>query len=268
MTDHTPILMLGAGRLGGALLDGWSLTSAFAAADLMIRDPQPGPAAQNAVQAGAALNPPDPELKRARTVLLAVKPQVWREAAAAIAPHLAEDAVIVSVAAGVRAADISQGFGGRPVARIMPITAIAVAKGAGGAYAPDAAARAAAHALFDPVARLVDVEDEALMDAVTAVCGSAPAYLYAFTEALEAAGVREGLAPEAAQALARATMAGAAALMADSGEEPAELRRQVTSPGGTTAAALEVLMGEEGLPSLLRKAVAAAARRSRELSKS
>jgi pyrroline-5-carboxylate reductase len=268
MTDHTPILMLGAGRLGGALLDGWSLTAAFAAAELMIRDPQPGSSAQKAVQAGAVLNPSDAELKRARTVLLAVKPQVWREAAAAVAPHLAPDAVIVSVAAGVRAADISEGFGGRKVARIMPITAIAVAKGAGGAYAPDAGARAAAHALFDPVARLVDVEDEALMDAVTAVCGSAPAYLYAFTEALEAAGVREGLPPEASKALARATMAGAAALMTTSGEEPAELRRQVTSPGGTTAAALEVLMAEDGLPSLLRKAVAAAARRSRELSKS
>jgi pyrroline-5-carboxylate reductase len=268
MSQYTPILMLGAGRLGGALLDGWSLTGAFDASGLIIRDPHPGPAAQKAAQAGAVLNPPDAELARARTVLLAVKPQVWREAAAAVAPHLAKDAVIVSVAAGVRAADISQAFAGRPVARIMPITAIAVAKGAGGAYAPDPAARAAAHALFDPVSRLVDVEEEGLMDAVTAVCGSAPAYLYAFTEALEAAGMREGLPEDAAKALARATMAGAAELMAASGEEPAELRRQVTSPGGTTAAALEVLMGEDGLPSLLRKAVSAAARRSRELSRS
>ena len=264
MSDHTPILMLGAGRLGGALLDGWALTKAFAPADILIRDPQPGPAA---AASGAVLNPPDSELAQARTVLLAVKPQVWREAAEALARHLSQEAVIVSVAAGVRAGDIATAFG-RPAARVMPITAVAVAKGAGAVFAADSRARAAAHALFDPVGTLADVEDEGLMDAVTAVCGSAPAYLYAFTEALETAGEAEGLPPDVAKALARATMAGAAALMNASGEEPSELRRQVTSPNGTTEAALKVLMGEEGLEPLMRKAVAAAANRSRELSKS
>ncbi len=268
MAAITPILLLGAGRLGGALLDGWALTGAFKPTDLIIRDPQPGDLACAAEAAGARLNPPAADLAGARTVLMAVKPQVWREAAAALGPHLSQDAVIVSVAAGVRAGDISQAFGGRPAARVMPITAVAVAQGAGAIYAPDARAAAAAHALFDPVARMVDVDDESLMDAVTAVCGSAPAYLYAFTEALEAAGEAEGLSPEAARTLARATMAGAAALMMQSGEEPADLRRQVTSPGGTTQAALEVLMGERGLAPLMREAVAAAARRSRELAKS
>jgi pyrroline-5-carboxylate reductase len=264
MDSHTPILLLGAGRLGGALLDGWRLTGAFAPADIMIRDPQPGAAA---IASGAVINPLDAELKRAKTVLLAVKPQVWRAAAEALAPHLGKDAVIVSVAAGVRASDIAEAFG-RPTARVMPITAIAVAKGAGAVFAEDDRARAAAHALFDPVGVLADLEDEDLMDAVTAVCGSAPAYLYAFTEALEAAGEAEGLPPEVAKALARATMAGAAALMSSSGEEPAELRRQVTSPNGTTEAALKVLMADEGLGPLMRKAVAAATNRSRELSKS
>ena len=267
MPDHTPILMLGAGRLGGALLDGWTLTSAFAPTDILIRDPHPGEAARAAAAAGAALNPPETELKRARTVLLAVKPQMWREAAAAVAPLLSEDAAIVSVAAGVKAGDISEAFG-RPAARVMPITAVAVAKGAGAVFSADVGARAAAHALFDPVAILVDVEDEDLMDAVTGVCGSAPAYLYAFTEALEAAGEAQGLPPAVAKALARATMAGAGALMAASGQEPAELRRQVTSPGGTTEAALKVLMGEAGLGPLLKEAVAAATDRSRELSRS
>ena len=100
------------------------------------------------------------------------------------------------------------------------------------------------------------------------LASAAPAYLYAFVEALEAAGAAEGLSPEASRTLARATVAGAAALLKASGEEPSELRRQVTSPGGTTQAALEVLMGEGGLGPLLGKAVAAAARRSRELSKS
>ena len=268
MTDHTPILMLGAGRLGGALLDGWTLTGAFAPSGIMIRDPHPSEAAKAAAGAGAVLDPSDAELSEARTVLLAVKPQIWREAAQAVAPHLSPEAVIVSAAAGVRAGDISQAFGGRPAARVMPITAIAVGKGAGAVFSGDPAARAAAHALFDPVATLADVDDEAMMDAVTAVCGSAPAYLYAFTEALEAAGEAEGLPADVAKALARATMAGAAALMAASGEEPAELRRQVTSPNGTTEAALKVLMGDEGLGPLMRKAVAAAASRSRELSKS
>ena len=265
--SHTPILLLGAGRLGGALLEGWRRTGAFAPADLIVRDPQPGAAALAAVEGGAKLNPTEAELGRARTVLLAVKPQLWRDAARDLAAHLSPEAVIVSVAAGVRADDIAEVFG-RPAARVMPITAVAVAKGAGAVVSSDARARAAAHALFDPVGVLVDLEDEAMMDAVTGVCGSAPAYLYAFTEALEAAGEAQGLPREAAQALARATMAGAAALMAASGEEPAELRRQVTSPNGTTEAALKVLMGTEGLGPLLREAVAAATNRSRELSKS
>ena len=268
MTPTTPILLLGAGRLGGALLDGWAITGAFSPADLIIRDPQPSEAAALAAGKGAVLNPPDAGLGRARVVLLAVKPQMWREAALALEPHLASEAVIVSVAAGVRAGDISQAFGGRATARVMPITAVAVAQGAGAIYAADPRASAAAHALFDPVARMVDLDDEGQMDAVTAVCGSAPAYLYAFTEALEAAGEHLGLAPEAARTLARATVAGAAALMTHTGEEPSELRRQVTSPGGTTEAALKVLMGEGGLQPLMRAAAEAAANRSRELSKS
>jgi len=260
--------MLGAGRLGGALIEGWRLTAAFAPSDLIISDPHPGEAALAARDAGARLNPDPSAFAEAGVVLLAVKPQVWREAAAAHASRISKQAVIVSVAAGVRGADISQAFGGRPTARVMPITAVAVGQGAAAIHAPDDRARAAAHALFDPVASAVDLEDEDLMDAVTAVCGSAPAYLYAFTEALEAAGEAEGLPREAAQTLARATMAGAAALMARSGEAPSELRRQVTSPAGTTEAALKVLMGEQGLGPLLRAAVAAAASRSRELSKS
>ena len=268
MADHTPILLLGAGRLGGALIEGWRLTSAFRGSELIICDPDPGPVAREAANQGARINPDRAQLIRARTVLLAVKPQVWREAATAYAPALSPEAAIVSVAAGVRADDIREAFGGQPTARVMPITAVAVAQGAAAIFAPDPRARSAAHALFDPVARSVDLEDEAMMDAVTAVCGSAPAYLYAFTEALEAAGEAEGLPPETARTLARATMAGAAALMARSGEDPAELRRQVTSPNGTTEAALKVLMSEQGLGPLLRRAVAAAANRSRELSSS
>lgn len=261
----TPILMLGAGRMGGAMVEGWLASGAFAGADLIIRDPQPGPAAQAAAAAGAMLNPPDSELARAPTVVLAVKPQIWREAAGETAAWLRADAVVVSIAAGVKSQDISRAFGGRSVARVMPTTAAAIGQGTASLYADDPAALSRAHALFEPLGTVVDLTDESLMHAATAVSGSAPAYLYAFIEALEAAGAAAGMAPRDAQQLARSTLTGAAALLAKNGGEPADLRRQVTSPGGTTEAALNVLLGEAGLPPLLREAVNAAIRRSKEL---
>lgn len=261
----TPILMLGAGRMGGAMLEGWLASKAFAGADLMIRDPQPGAGALAAEAAGATLNPPNAALAQAKTVVLAVKPQIWREAAAEAAPWLGSGAVVVSIAAGVRSSDISREFGGRCVARVMPTTAAAIGQGTASVYADDPAAMARAHALFEPLGAVVDLADEALMHAATAVSGSAPAYLYAFIEALEAAGASAGLSTKDAQTLARSTLTGAAALLNRSGEDPAELRRQVTSPGGTTQAALDVLFADAGLPGLLRDAVAAAVRRSKEL---
>lgn len=255
----TPILLLGAGRMGGALVKGWLDAGAFSPADLIARDPHPS---DEALRAGR-VNPADGELARAKTVLVGVKPQVWREVFAAVEPLLAKDAVIVSICAGVKQADLESAAKGRAVARVMPTTAVSIGKGVASIYARDAGARAVAHALFDPVAATVDLDDEGLMDAATAVSGSAPAYLYAFIEALETAGVGAGLEPEAARTLARQTITSAAALMAQSGEDPAELRRQVTSPGGTTAAALEVLM--LGFAGLLPEAVAAAIRRAQEL---
>jgi pyrroline-5-carboxylate reductase len=218
----TPILMLGAGRMGGAMVQGWLASRAFAASDLILRDPHPGEAALAAAANGARLNPPDADLAAAPTVVLAVKPQIWREAAA-------------------------------------------IGQGTASIFARDPAARARAHALFAPLGTVVDIAEEDLMHAATAVSGSAPAYLYAFLEALEAAGVDAGLTPEAASRLARSTITGAAALLAKGGEDPAELRRQVTSPGGVTQAALEVLMAEAGFPGLMRAAAAAAIRRSKEL---
>jgi pyrroline-5-carboxylate reductase len=261
----TPILMLGAGRMGGAILEGWRRAGAFAAADLIVMDPQPGEAALAAQAAGARLNPPEADLAVARTVLLCVKPQVWAQVAAQYAPWLAPEAVIVSIAAGVRSADLAREFDKRPVARVMPTTAAAVGQGTSSLYADDPAALARAHALFEPLGSVVDLADEAHMHAATAVSGSGPAYLYAFVEALEAAGSAAGLPHAEAARLARSTVIGAAVLMARPGSEPAELRRQVTSPGGTTEAALNVLLGENGLPSLMREAVVRAVRRSKEL---
>jgi pyrroline-5-carboxylate reductase len=261
----TPILMLGAGRMGGAILDGWMLAKAFAPDQLIIRDPHPSDAVAKLVLSGASLNPSAEGLRSARTVVLAVKPQLWKQVAAEVADALDPDAVIVSIAAGVRMADIAAAFGGRPVARVMPTTAAGIGKGVASivASSPEAAARA--RALFEPVGVAVELPAEDLLDAATAVSGSSPAYLYAFIEALEAAGVAEGLLPDAARDLVRATMIGAAALLDHTGADPAELRRQVTSPNGTTEAALKVLMSEKGLGPLLAEAAAAAARRSREL---
>ena len=260
----TPILLLGAGRMGGAMLEGWRAAGAFSPSDILLCDPHPGDAAKAAAAAGAALNPPPDALGVARTVLLAVKPQLWREAAATYAPRLAPGATVISIAAGIPVADLAAAFA-RPVARVMPTTAVAIRQGVATVFAETGAARAAAHALFAPVATVVDVDDEGLIDVATAVSGSAPAYLYAFVEALEAAGAAAGLPRETAQTLARATIAGAAALMAGSSDDPAELRRQVTSPGGTTAAALTILQGEGGFDPLLLAAVNAAVARARAL---
>lgn len=261
----TPILLLGAGRMGGALIEGWTRCGAFRADQLILRDPFPTETARSAEAAGAQLNPPDGVLAHAQTVLLSVKPQIWRETAAEVSHLLAPDAILVSIAAGVCAADISQAFGGRRVARVMPTTAAAICQGVASVYAAEHEARARAHALFAPVGTVVDLDQEDLLHAATGASGSAPAYFYAFVEALEAGGVAAGLPIAAARDLARATMIGAAALMAQSGGDPAELRRQVTSPNGTTDAALQVLLGEGGLEPLLRDAVAAATRRSKEL---
>jgi pyrroline-5-carboxylate reductase len=260
-----PILMIGAGRMGGAMLDGWRVACAFDPTAVILIDPHPGEAARAAEAAGAALNPDTTAYAAARTVLLAVKPQLWREAAAAASPYLSPDAVIVSIAAGVRSADLAAAFDGRLVARVMPTTAVGIRQGVATVFSAASDARAAAHALFDPVATVVEVEDEALIDAATAVSGSAPAYLYAFVEALEAAGEAVGLPRRQAETLARATLIGAAALMAQSGETPQALRRQVTSPGGTTAAALQVLTGDGALQALMQTAVIAALDRARQL---
>ena len=263
----TPILMLGAGRMGGAMIAGWRRAGAFASGELILRDPHPGEAAIAAQAAGAVLNPGADILRTARTVVLAVKPQVWRDVALEIVGDLAADAVLVSVAAGITTQALAEVFGDRAVARAMPTTAAAIGQGTTSLFATGPEALGAARSLFAPLGTVVELESEDLMHAATAVSGSAPAYLYAFVEALAAAGVTAGLSPEAAGHLARSTLAGAAALMAESPDTPAALRQQVTSPGGTTEAALRVLVGTGGLDGLLDQAVKAAVARSKALGK-
>jgi len=251
--------------MGGALVAGWRRARAFSPGELMVRDPYAGGEALAAAEAGARLNPADGDLAAANTVILAVKPQAWLQAAEAAAPHLAAAAVVVSIMAGVETEALRAAFGGRDLARVMPTTAAAIGQGTASIYSASPAGRARARLLFEPLGVVVDLEDEALLHAATAVSGSGPAYLYAFIEALESAGTAAGLNLDTARRLAASTVTGAAALLAGGDETPEALRRQVTSPGGTTEAALNVLIGERGLADLMERAVAAAAARSRAL---
>jgi pyrroline-5-carboxylate reductase len=260
-----PILIAGAGAMGGAMVAGWRRSGAIAATDMIVRDPRPGPAGQAAAAAGAVLNPADGALTTARTMVFAVKPQVWRGIAAELAPHLAPDAVIISVVAGVAAADLAIAFPGRAIVRAMPTLASAIGRGSVAVWSGDPDLAGEAAALLAPLGTVTVLADEGLMHAATAASGSAPAYFYAFIEALEAAAVTAGVSPPDAARMVRATLGGAAALLADSDAEPAMLRAQVTSPGGTTEAALKVLMDRDGLSALMERAVAAAVARSREL---
>jgi pyrroline-5-carboxylate reductase len=251
--------------MGGAILEGWMGAHAFPPADLLVAAPRPSSAARAAEYEGAVLNPGPELLAQAQTVVLAVKPQIWRAVAEDYRDLLWPDAVIISVAVGVRTDDISDVFGGRRTARVMPTTGVGNGRGVASIFAGDPVARDRAHLLFDPIATTVDIDREDLMDAAAAASGSAPAYLYAFTEALAAAGADLGLDPDAALRLATSTVVSAAARMEGSERSLADLRAEVASPGGTTEAALRVLMGEQGFERLMREALAAAVKRAEEL---
>lgn len=261
----TPVLMVGAGHMGGALIAGWRRSGALEPSDLILRDPHPGSEAERAGADGAALNGPDGDLMSARVVILAVKPQAWRPIASSIAPLLAADAVIISIMAGVAVASLAEVFPSHAIVRVMPTTAAAVNKGAASLWSSDARGLEVARALFAPLGVTVDLAEEAMMHVATAASGSAPAYVYALIEALEAAGAEAGLSADAARVLSRSALIGAAALLEKSGEAAGDLRRQVTSPGGTTEAALAVLIGDNALGDMMSRAVRAAVARSMEL---
>jgi pyrroline-5-carboxylate reductase len=204
-------------------------------------------------------------------VVLAIKPQLLEGGAAAAAPFVSAGSVVVSILAGKRIADVSARLpAARAVVRAMPNTPAAIGRGITGAFAnPETseAQRLLAHALLAAVGQVEWIESEALIDAVTAVSGSGPAYVFHLVEALAAAGVEAGLPEALAVRLARATVEGAGELLHRQPEEGADiLRQRVTSPGGTTAAALGVLMADDGLPALMARAVAAAKKRAGELS--
>jgi len=260
-----PVVLVGCGRLGSAIVEGWLLTGAVDPAELIILTPSEKPVADAARARGARVNPPLEALANARAVVLSVKPAYWKGAVEPLASAVPEDATIVSVMAGVRAAAIGDALTARPVARVMPTTAVASGSGIAAVWSADDSARAVAHALFAPLAQVVDLASEDLMDVATAVAGSGPAYVHAFTRALAAAGEEAGLDPAAALTLARGAVRSAAS--ADPSESLDALIARVASPGGTTEAGLKALNAASALDDAVAGAVGAALKRARDLSK-
>lgn len=255
------LVLLGCGKMGSAMLEGW-LAQGLAAAAVHVIDPAPSDWLKGT---GVALGGAVPE--RPAVLLVAVKPQMMAAALPQVAQLGGGATLVLSVAAGVGLAAYEAAFGAStPVVRAMPNTPAAVGRGITALVANDAAGDAGlalAEALLAAVGQTVRLDSESQMDAVTGLSGSGPAYVFHLVEAMAAAGVAEGLAPDLAMTLARATVAGAGALLDGSEESAAQLRVNVTSPKGTTAAGLDVLMPD--LPDLMRRTVAAAAARSREL---
>lgn len=263
------LVLLGCGKMGSAMLEGW-LAQGLSPSSITVLDPYPS-ARLEALQAeGLRLNTPLPGAPA--VCLLAVKPQMMAEALPQIGDLTKAGTVFLSIAAGT-SIDWFEGALGRRAAiiRAMPNTPAAVQRGitalVGNAQVSEAE-MAMAESLLSAVGETVRIEDEAMMDAITGVSGSGPAYVFHMIEALAAGGVAEGLPEDLAMRLAKATVAGAGVLAMEADDDPAQLRVNVTSPQGTTAAALEVLMDHQtGFPPLLKRAVKAAADRSRELGK-
>ncbi len=263
------LLLLGCGKMGSAMLRGW-LDAGVRAEAVTVIDPYPSAWLQELTENGLRLNPQRPE--RPQVCVLAVKPQMMGEAAPTVAAFGNGETVFVSIAAGTTIATLEAFLGAdTPIIRCMPNTPAAVARGITALFANDAVLEddmVLAENLLGAIGKTVRLQNEDHMDAVTAVSGSGPAYVFYLIEALAEAGEAEGLPPELAMALAKATVAGAGHLAENTEHEPSELRVHVTSPGGTTAAALDVLMhGETGLRPLLKDAVSRAAERSRTLGK-
>jgi pyrroline-5-carboxylate reductase len=262
------IVLAGAGKMGGAMLSGW-LEQGLGAKHVAVIEPHPSEEISGLAARGIHLNPLPKEIGAVAALVIALKPQMFREAGPMLKSFAGSATLVVSIMAGTTIASLME-VGGGSVVRAMPNTPAAIGRGITVAVAArdvSAEQRALADALLRATGSVEWVEDEALMDAVTAVSGSGPAYVFLLAEELAHAGVEAGLPQELATKLARQTVAGSGALLHRSEIPSATLRQNVTSPGGTTAAALEVLMAPDGMQSLLTRAVAAAARRSKELAK-
>ena len=266
------VLLIGAGRMGGALIKGWIAANSFSA--IHVVEPLPSQELKAAAAKGAihlhggfAAD----ELPSLSSIVLAVKPQVLKGETALLRAIGKTGALVVSIAAGITTERLAAELGpDTRLVRAMPNTPGAIGRGITALYGAgtlNAADRALAEALMASLGETLWLQEEALMDAVTAVSGSGPAYVFLLAEALTEAGRAEGLDAATAERLARATISGSGALLAAEVRPAADLRKDVTSPGGTTEAALALLMAPDGLTALMRRAVAAATARGKTLGK-
>ena len=261
------LVLVGAGKMGSAMLDGW-IARGLALKRIVVIEPQPGKAVNALARRGLTLNPKR-KAGAASAIVIAVKPQTAPDAVPPLAPYVGKTTLVLSIMAGRTIGFLEKSLSAdAAIVRAMPNTPAAIGRGISVAC-PNAKVsarqRKLASDLLAAIGKVEWVADEALIDAVTALSGSGPAYVFLLAEAMTKAGIAAGLPADLASRLARETVAGSGELLHRSDLDAATLRQNVTSPGGTTAAALEVLMGPGGFDVLLTKAIAAATRRSRKL---
>ncbi|HBF30772.1 pyrroline-5-carboxylate reductase [Rhizobium sp.] len=262
------IVLVGAGNMGGAMLSGW-LKNGVEPSSILVIDPGANDVAKaRFADAGVQHVVEAPSDVKAALLFLAVKPQIMAAALPSLKALVGDETVVVSVAAGKTLAFMETHLGSAAMVRAMPNTPAMVGRGVTGAYANTLvtdAQRARVHDLLKVSGPVEWVASESDIDAVTAVSGSGPAYVFYLVECMAEAGRKAGLPADLAMRLARATVAGAGELLHQSPDDAATLRKNVTSPGGTTAAALAVLMAEDGIQPIFDVAVAAAKQRAEEL---
>ena len=270
LLDGQKLLLVGCGKMGSALLQGW-LNAGLEAAQFFVQEPNPDAALADL---GVHLNVDTGALQEAApsVIILAIKPQLAVDVLPSIALLAAPETLVISLMAGVSINTMSDLLGGEAsFVRTMPNTPAAIGAGMTALYASSGTQedqKAAAEALLAAVGQTVWLDTEKALDAVTAISGSGPAYLFHMVEALAAAGVNLGLPQDMAAQLAMQTIIGSASMLREDEADPRQLRVNVTSPGGTTEAALDVLMGDSGgLVDLMRRATQAAAARAGELAK-
>lgn len=260
------LVLVGAGNMGGAMLHGW-IARGLSPKKITVIEPKPGKAVKALTRRGLTLNPKKP-VKDCAALVIAIKPQVAPEILPPLVP-LAGKAMVLSIMAGRTIGFLEPMFSrGAAIVRAMPNLPASIGRGITVAAANRKTSkrqRSLATDLLAAVGAVEWVNDEGLLDAVTATSGSGPAYVFLLAETLAAAAVAAGLPAPLAARLARDTIAGSGELLRQSPLDAATLRKNVTSPGGTTAAALDVLMGPGGLNALMTSAIAAATRRSRQL---
>lgn len=261
------LVLVGAGKMGSAMLEGW-IARGLNPKQITVIEPHPGKTVKALARRGLKLNPKG-KAAAASAIVIAVKPQGAPEALSPLAGYFGSTTLVVSIMAGRTIDFLEKSLPpGAAIVRVMPNTPAAIGRGISVAFGNTGVStrqRKQASDLLAAIGKVEWIGDEALMDAVTALSGSGPAYLFLLAEAMANAGIAAGLPPALATRLARETVAGSAELMHRSELDAATLRENVTSPGGTTAAALDVLTGPGGFGHLLAEAIVAATRRSREL---